>query len=114
MPKKKWRIFHQNRDDFEEECQHVPLNCPWSITCKDRTLAFIITSLEWTFNSDLWLRVIAHPEDSPIISKQLNINKHHPLLESLSEALNDYVKFPEIHLNSHQLHILGELLDFLF
>ena len=56
----------------------------------------------------------AYPEENPIILKQLNINKHHPLLESLSEALNDCVKVPEPHLNSHQLHILGELLDFLF
>ena len=46
--------------------------------------------------------------------KQNNIDKHQPLLESLSEALNDYVELPEPHLNSLQLHILGELLDFLF
>ena len=35
-----------NWDDFEEECQHIPLNCPWSIACEDGTLAFIITSVE--------------------------------------------------------------------
>ena len=100
-------------DDIEEECQHGPLNCPWTFTCEDEVLAFIITSLEWTFNYDFWIRVAAHPEN-PNNSKQINNNKHHPLLESLSEALNDYVKFPEPHLNSHQLHILAELLDFLF
>ena len=103
-----------NWDDIENECQHVPLTCPWTIICEDGTLIFIITSLDWTFNYDFWLRATAHPEENPNISKQFNINKHHPSLESLSEALNDYVKFPEPHLNSLQLYILGELLDFLF
>ena len=56
----------------------------------------------------------AHSEGNPNISKQINIDKHHPLLESLSEALNDYVELPEPHLISLQLHIFGELLDFLF
>ena len=102
-----------NWDDIEE-CQHIPLKYPWTVACEDGTLAFIITSLEWTFNYDFWMRVTAHPEESPNISKQINVDKHHPLLESLSEALNDYVKLPEPHLNSFQLHILGELLDFLF
>ena len=103
-----------NWDDIEEESQNVPLNCPWTIAGEDRTLAVIITSLEWTFNYNFWIRVTAHPEENPIISKQIDIKKHHPLLESLSEALNDYVKFPEPHFNSHQLHFPGELLDFLF
>ena len=103
-----------NWEDIEEECQHVPLNCPSIITCEDGTLVLIITSLEWTFNYEFWIRVTAHPEENPNISKQIDINKPYPLLESLSEALNNYVNFPEPHLNSHQLHFLGELLDFLF
>ena len=102
-----------NWEAIEEECQHIPLTCPWSITCKDGTLVFIITSLEWTFNYDFWIRVTAHPEENPYNFKQINIDTHHPLLESLSEALNDYVKFPEPYLDSLQLHILRELLDFL-
>ena len=101
-------------DATEAECQHISLSCPWTITCEDGTLSFIITSLEWTFNYDSWIRFAAHSEGNPNISKQININKHHPLLESLSEVLNDYVKLPEPHLESLQLHILGELLDFLF
>ena len=56
----------------------------------------------------------AHPEGNPNISKQIDYNKHNPLLESLSEALDDYEDFPDSHLNSYQLHILGELLDSLF
>ena len=94
--------------------QHIPLKCPWTFACEDGTLAFIITSLDWTFNYGFWIRVTAQPEENPNILKQINIIKHHPLLESLSEALNDNVKLPEPHLNSHQLHIFGELLDFLF
>ena len=73
-----------------------------------------MTSLEWTFNHDFWIRVTVHSEGNPNISKQINIDKHHLLLESLSEALINYVELPEPHLNSLQLHILGELLDFLF
>ena len=61
-----------------------------------------------------WIRVTAHPEENPNISQQIDIDKHHPLLESLSEALNDYVDSSEPHLKSHQLYILGELIDFLF
>ena len=60
------------------------------------------------------MRPTAHPEKNPSISKQMDINKYNPLLESLSEALDDYEDFPEPHLNSYQLHILGELLDSLF
>ena len=106
--------FPPSWDDIEEDCHHVSLNCPWTIASGDETLATIITSLEWTFNYDFWIRMTAHPEENPNKLKRININKHHPLLESLSEALNDYVDFPEPHLNSHQLHTLGELLDFLF
>ena len=71
-------------------------------------------SLEWTFNHDFWIRVTAHSEGNTNFSKQINIDKHHLLLESLSEAPNDYVKLPEPHLDFLQLHILGELSDFLF
>ena len=103
-----------NWDDIKEDCEHISLACPWTISCKDGTLEFIITSLEWTFNHDFWIRVTAHSEGNPNLSKQINIDKHHLLFESLSEALNDYGKLPEPHLDFLQLHILGELLDFLF
>ena len=103
-----------NWDDIKEDCEHIPLTCPWTITCKDGTLEFIITSLEWTFNYDFWIRVTAHPERNSNNFQQINKDKHHFLLESLSEALYDYVELPEPHLNPLQFHILGELLDFLF
>ena len=103
-----------NWEDIKEDCEHISLACPWTISCKDGTLEFIITSLEWTFNHDFWITVTFHSEGSPNTPKQISIDKHHFLLESLSEALIDYVKLPEPHLNFLQLHILGELLDFLF
>ena len=105
--------LRSNWDDIKEDCEHISLACPWTITSKDGTLEFIITSLEWTFKYDFWIRVTTHSEGNPNISKQINVNKHHPLLESLSEALNDYVKLPEPQLDSLKLHILGELLVFL-
>ena len=103
-----------NWDDNEEDCQHIPLNLSSTITSDDETLAVVMTCLKWTFNYDFWIRVIAHPEENPNTSKRTDSNKHHPLLEPLSEASNDYVDFPEPHLNSHQLHVLGKLLDFSF
>ena len=56
------------------------------------------------------MRVTAHPEGKPNISKKKNINQHHPILAFLSEALNAYVDFPEPHLNSYQLKFLEKYL----
>ena len=84
------------------------------MTSEIETLTVVIKCLEWTFNYVFLMRVTAHPEEKANDSKQIDIKKHHLLLASLSEALNDYEKFPEPHLNSRQLHILGELLDSLF
>ena len=101
-----------NWDEIDDECQHIPLNCPpWTITSGTETLTVVITCIKWTFNYDFWIRVTAHPEWNPNISKQIDINKNNPLLESLSEVLDEYEDFPEPHINSDQLHILGELLD---
>ena len=64
----------------------------------------------------LWLldKSDCHPEGNPNISKQIDFIKHNPLLQSLSEALNDYEDFLEPQLNPYELHILGKLLDSLF
>ena len=56
-------------------------------------------------------KVTSHKQENPKILERIDINKHNTLLESLAEALNDYVDFSEPHLNSHQLHFLGGLLD---
>ena len=101
-------------DDIEDECQLIPLKCPWTITSENETLTVVSICLKWIFNYDFWIRVTAHPEGNPNISRQKDINKHNPLIVSLSEALDDYEDFPEPHLNSYQLHILEELLDSLF
>ena len=103
-----------NWDETDDKWQHIPLNCPWTITSGNETLTDVITCLKWTFNYDFWIRVTAHPEGNPTISKQININRRNPLLVSLSEVLENYEDFPEPLLNSYQLLILGELLDALF
>ena len=110
MPQKSENL-PSNWDDIDDECQHLPLKCPRTITSANETLTVVITCLKWTFNYDFWIRVTAHPEENPNISKQIYINKHNPLLESLSEALGKYEDFPEPHLNSYQIQILGELPD---
>ena len=33
-----------NWDDIEEECEYVPLTCPWTIACEDGTLTVEIPS----------------------------------------------------------------------
>ena len=109
MPQKSENL-PPNWDAIDDECQHIPLNCPWNITSGNETLTVVITCLKLTFNYDFW----AHPEGNPKISKQRDINKHNPLLVSSSEALDGFEIFPEPHLNSYQLHIVGELLDSLF
>ena len=98
----------------ENECKHVPLNCPWTINSHDDALTVIFNYLKWTFNYDFWIRVRVHPEGNSGISKQIDLNDHHPLLKSLSDALNLYENFPEPHLNSFQLEILEELKEYLY
>ena len=110
MPQK-FENLPPNWDDIDDECQHIALNCPWTITSENETLTVVITCLKWTFNYDFWIKMTAHPERNPHISKQIDTRKHNPLLESVSEALDEYEDFPDPHLNSDQLHILGELLD---
>ena len=110
----KFESLPPNWDDIEDECQYNLPKCPWTITFDDETLKIVVTSKKHTFNYDFWRRVTAHPEGNPNNSKQTEIPKHNPLLESLSEAPNEYEVFFEPHLNSHQLHVLGELLFFLF
>ena len=104
-------ILPPNWDDSDDECQNTPLNFPWTITSDNETLTVVITCLNWTFNYGFWIRVTAHPEGHPHFSEQIDINKHNPLLEYLSEAVDGNEGFLEPHLIFYQLHILGELLD---
>ena len=88
-----------NWDNIEDECQHIPINCPWTIVSNDKHLSVIITCLKWTFNHDTWIRVTVYPEENSQVSKQADIWEHSPLLESLSEALFKNYDFLELHLN---------------
>ena len=31
----KFEKFPPNWDDIDDECQHIPLNCPWTITSEN-------------------------------------------------------------------------------
>ena len=79
----------------EEECKHIPLNCIWPITSLDTNLTVIITCLKWTFNFEFCIRVTAYQLGSPNISKQIDLDDHHPLLRSLTDALHLHEAFPE-------------------
>ena len=97
----------------EEKCKHIPLNCIWPITSQVTNLTVIITCLKWTFNFEFCVRVTAYPLGAPNFSKQLDLDDHHPLLRSLTDALHLYEAFPEPHLNSHLLENLEELMEYL-
>ena len=97
----------------EEECKHIPLNCLWPITSEDTNLTVIITCLKWTFNYEFCVRVTAYPLETPNSFQQIDLDDHHPLLRSLTDALNLYKAFPEPQLNSHQLENLEELMEYL-
>ena len=49
-------------DNIEDECQHIPLNCYWTIASMDENLGVIIICLKLTFNYDFWIRVTVYPE----------------------------------------------------
>ena len=65
-----------NRDHIEGECQHIPLNCPWTITSEDETLTVVSTCLKGNFSFDFWITVTAHTEGNLNISKQTDNNKY--------------------------------------
>ena len=66
-----------------------------------------------TFSFEFCVRVTAYPLGAPNISKQIDLDDHHPLIRSLTDALHLYEAFPEPHSNSHQLERLEELMEYL-
>ena len=113
MPKKFESSITQLDDLPGGECNHIPINCIWPITSRDTNLTVFITCLKWTFNFEFCLRVTAYQPGAPNISKQINLDDHHPLLRSLTDTLHLYEAFPEPHLNSHQLASLEALMEYL-
>ena len=97
----------------EEECKHIPLNCIWPITSQDTNLTAIITCLKWTFNFEFCVRVTTYRLGTPHIPKRIDLDDHHSLLRSLTDALYLYEAIPEPHLNSYQLEHLEELTEYL-
>ena len=77
----------QDWDNVDDECQHVPLNCPWTITSKDKSWTVIIMCLEWTFNYDFWKRLTARTQGDPNTSKQRKSSEHDFLHKLRPEAL---------------------------
>ena len=97
----------------ENECKHIPVKCTWIITSKVESLTVIITCSKRTFNYDFCVRVKAQPQGAPYVLKQIDLDGHHLLPNSLTDALNLYDAFPESHINTHVLDILEELIEFL-
>ena len=83
----------------EEECKHIPLNCIWHISSQDTNLTVITTCLKWTIIYEFCVRVTAYPRGAPNISKQIDLNDHHPLLRFLTDALHLFEAFPEPRFN---------------
>ena len=101
-------------DDLpENECKDIPVNCPWTITSRYESLTVIITCVKRTFSYDFCVRVTAHPQGAPNVPKQIDLDDHHLLLRSLTDALYIYEVSPERHLNPHRFDILEELIEYL-
>ena len=113
MPKRLEGSITHLDDLPEEQCKHISLNCIWPIISDDTNQTVIITCLKWTFSFEFCVRVTAYPLGLPNISKQIDLDDHHPLLRSLTDALHLYEVFPELHLNSHKLEDLEELREYL-
>ena len=112
MPQKLEALITNLNEITKEECGHIPPNCLWTITSQDTSLSVIITCLKWIFKYDFCVRVTAYPLGAPNESKRIDLDDHHPLLRSLTDALILYEVFPEPHLNS-QPEILEELIEYL-
>ena len=97
----------------EEECKDIALICIWPITSQDTNPTVTVTCLRWTFNFEFCVRVIAYPLKTPNNSKQIDVDDHHSLFRSLTDALILYEAFPEPHLDSHQLETVEELMEYL-
>ena len=113
MPKKSESSITHWDELPEEKCKHIPLNCIWPIISPDTNLTVIITCLKWTFPLEFCVRVTPYQLGAPNNSKQIDLDDHHSLLRSLTDALHLYEAFPEPHLNSHQLKNLDELTEYL-
>ena len=113
LPKKFESSITRLHELPEEECKHIPIYCIWPITSQVTNLTVIITCLKWTFIFEFCVRVTTYPLGAPNISKQINLDDKHPLLRSLTDAIHLYKTFLEPHLNSHQLAILDELIEYL-
>ena len=113
MPQKFESSITRLDELLEEECKHIPIICLWPTTTQNTNLTVIITCLKLTFNYEFCVRVTAYPLGTPNISKEIDLDDHHPLLRSLTDALNLYEAFPEPYLKSQQLEILEELMEYL-
>ena len=74
----------------EDEYKYHPVNCSRTITANDESITVSITCLKWTLNYDYCVRVTAHPQRAPNVSKQLNLDDCHTLFRSLTDALHLY------------------------
>ena len=88
MPQNVGNLIVDSDETPEDECKHFPQICPWTITSKSESLTVFITCLKWTFNYDFSVRVTAHPQGAPNVSKQIDLDDHHPMFRSLTDALN--------------------------
>ena len=79
----------------ENECKQIPLKFSRTLTFKNESLTVIMICLKWTFKYNFCVRVTAHPQGSPNVSKQLDLDDHHPLLRSSTDALSLYTVFTE-------------------
>ena len=102
-------VWNTLGDDRFDVIPHF--NCPWTITTSNESIAVNIIHLKCTFNYDFRIRVEIHPQRNPKAFQLLDIDKLHPLFNSLATALLNYYELREPHLNEFQPRVYGELVD---
>ena len=85
-----WKLDKNFGRDTRDGVQtySTELNCLWTITSQDKSLTVVITCLKWTSMYDFCVQATAYLLEAPNISKQSDLDDHHPLLRFFTDALN--------------------------
>ena len=86
------------------------LFCPWTLETLTQQLKVIITRIDFTLKRQFRLRLQAHPEGEPLLSKFNTLTKFHGHFASSIAAIQHYHDFPEFGFPEVDLTVLNSLL----
>ena len=103
-PNQHWFFFEYN------EFKPIFLFCPWTLETLTQQLKVIITRIDFTLKRQFRLRLQAHPEGEPLLSKFNTLTKFHGHFASSIAAIQHYHDFPEFGFPEVDLTVLNSLL----